>query len=150
MHRTLLLPMCVLVFALSPAAAQAQRITVQEPSLETFGVGTTVSVPDRGRASVAGVGRGAMSRNTFGPFRSGTNMGLSNQATSSGVDVQIQDLAELDQRALNAAARIMVRRGFRALHPPLFPRLGTASAAGTSRCAASFQTRRYVWFMIDP
>ena len=32
-------------------------------------------------------------------------MGLSTQATGSGVDVQIQDLAELDQRALNAAAR---------------------------------------------
>jgi hypothetical protein len=105
MHRTQLLFLPLAVLTLAPAAALAQRITVQEPSFETFGAATTVSVPDRGRASVAGSARAAMSRSTFGPFRSGTNMGLSGQATSSGVDVQIQDLDELDRRALAAAAR---------------------------------------------
>lgn len=105
MHRTSLPIWFLSVLALSPAAAQAQRMTVQEPSFETFGAGTTVSVPDRGRISVAGSSRGAMSRSTFGPFRSGTNMGLSGQATSSGVEVQIHDMAELDQRALAAAAK---------------------------------------------
>jgi len=109
MHRTRWLLLSLGVLALWPGAALAQRMTVQEPSFETFGAGTTVSVPDRGRTSVAGVSRGAASRSTFGPFRSGTNMGLSGQATSSGVEVQIHDMAELDQRALAAAAKS--RRG---------------------------------------
>ena len=87
------------------SAAQAQRLTVQEPVLETFGVGTTVSVPDRGRASLGGVRRSAASRSTFGPLRSGTNVGWSQQASGASVGVYIQDLEEMDRRILADADR---------------------------------------------
>ncbi len=85
--------------------ASAQKLTVQEPSLETFGVGTTVSVPDRGRMSLGGVGRGAASRSMSGPFRRGTSMGLSSQGSGLSVGVRVQDLAELDKATLDAAAK---------------------------------------------
>jgi hypothetical protein len=86
-------------------AAFAQHITVQQPSLETFGVATTVSVPDRGRTSLGGVSRARASRSTygFGPFR--TNMGLSSQTSGAGVGVRIHDLDEMDRQVLNAADR---------------------------------------------
>jgi hypothetical protein len=105
MHRLTIMLACI-VFCLAHARSTfAQRIAVQEPSLETFGVGTTVSAPDRGRVSLGGVSRGKASRSTygFGPFRSRPNMGLSSQATSLGVGVQIHDLAEMDRQALQAA-----------------------------------------------
>ena len=85
--------------------ASAQKITVQEPSLETFGVGTTVSVPDRGRMSLGGMGRGAASRSISGPFRRGTSMGLSSQGSGLSVGVRVQDLAEVDRATLDAAAK---------------------------------------------
>jgi hypothetical protein len=97
---------CVsILLAQFSSRASAQKITVQEPSLETFGVGTTVSVPDRGRMSLGGVGRGAASRSISGPFRRGTSMGLSSQGSGLSVGVRVQDLAELDRATLDAAVR---------------------------------------------
>jgi hypothetical protein len=97
---------CVsILLAQFSSRASAQKITVQEPSLETFGVGTTVSVPDRGRMSLGGVGRGAASRSISGPFRRGTSMGLSSQGSGLSVGVRVQDLAELDRATLDAAAK---------------------------------------------
>lgn len=105
MHRLAMFGVGIAVCLLNACDAFAQRITVQEPAFETFGVGTTVSVPDRGRISLGGVSRGQMSRSTYGygPFRSGANMGLSTQSTSVGVGVRIHDLAEMDRQALRAA-----------------------------------------------
>jgi hypothetical protein len=97
---------CVsMVFVQCSSRASAQKITVQEPSLETFSVGTTVSAPDRGRVSLGGVGRGAASRSISGPFRRGTSMGLSSQGSGLSVGVRVQDLAELDRATLDAAAK---------------------------------------------
>jgi hypothetical protein len=107
----------VAVFLAQAPGAFAQRISVQQPSIETFSVGTTVSAPDRGRVSVGGVGRSRSSRSTFGPFRSGTNMGLSSQSTSLGVGVRIHDLAELDRQARHAAERSRSARDDVALSP---------------------------------
>lgn len=85
-------------------SAQAQIFTVQEPTLETFGVATSVSVPDRGRTSLGGVGRSASSRSMYGgPFRSGTNTGLSTQGTSVGVHAYIHDLPGMDRALLGSA-----------------------------------------------
>ncbi len=106
MRRILIFGGCgCLMMAVRLPAAQAQNLTVQEPTLETFGVGTTVSVPDRGRISVAGSGRSAASRSSFGPLRSGTNIGLSNQASGLSVGATVHDLAEMDRRILAGAER---------------------------------------------
>src|SRR5262245_8685942 len=85
--------------------ARAQHIAVQEPSLETFGVATTVSVPDRGRMSVGGVRRSASARAMYGPVRTGHSMGFSDQGTGLSIQARVHDLAELDQAALEAADR---------------------------------------------
>jgi hypothetical protein len=97
--------------------AYAQRAVVQEPSLESFGVGTTVSAPDRGRISLGGVGRSASSRSIYGPLRHGTSMGLSSQGTGLSVGVRVHDLAEMDRAALEAAGRARrARDDFRLPH----------------------------------
>ena len=105
MHRLTILFACIVFCLVHVRNTFAQHITVQQPSLETFGVGTTVSAPDRGSVSLGGVSRARASRSTygFGPFRSRPNMGLSNQATSLGVGVRIHDLAEMDRQVLRAA-----------------------------------------------
>ena len=86
-------------------AVYAQHAVIQEPSLESFGVGTTVSVPDRGRTSLGGVGRSAASRSMYGPVRHGTSMGLSTQGSGLAVGVRVHDLAEMDREALATADR---------------------------------------------
>ena len=98
--------LAILLEVLSSRAYPQQKITVQEPSLETFGVGTTVSVPDRGRMSLGGAGRSAMSRSMSGPFRRGTSMGLSSQGSGLSVGARVLDLAEMDKAALDAAAKV--------------------------------------------
>jgi hypothetical protein len=89
----------------APLPAFAQRATIQEPSLESFGVGTTVSVPDRGRMKLGGVGRGASGSSVYGPLRSGTNTGRSTQGGSISIGVRIHDLAEMDRQTLELAGK---------------------------------------------
>lgn len=110
MRRIAIFAGCTAVLFVHLPAAHAQRLTVQEPTLETFGVATTVSVPDRGRMHVAGSGRSASSRSMFGPIRSGTNMGLASQAAGLGVGVRIHDKLEMDRNILNAAERTRTTR----------------------------------------
>lgn len=101
---------------LSPA--RAQHIAVQEPSLETFGVATTVSVPDRGRMSLGGVRRSASARAMYGPVRTGHSMGFRDQGTGLSIQARVHDLAELDQAALEAADRTRKAREDVRLAPP--------------------------------
>jgi hypothetical protein len=96
---------CFSFLLVDVCAARAQHITVQEPSLETFGVGTTVSVPDRGRMSLGGVRRSASARAMYGPVRTGHSMGFNDQGTGLNIQARVHDLAELDQAALDAADR---------------------------------------------
>jgi hypothetical protein len=110
MRRLALLTGIICLLAVPASSARAQRVTVQQPTFETFGVGTSVSVPDRGRASLGGVRRSAAARSSRGPIRAGTNIGLSNQATSTGVSVYVQDLAEMDQQVLAQAERSRAAR----------------------------------------
>jgi len=84
-------------------SASAQQFTVQQPSLSSFSVGTTVSVPDRGRALMGGVSRAGSSRSTYGPLRSGTNTGVFAQHSGASAHVTIHDFAEMDRRALSAS-----------------------------------------------
>ncbi|MSR59333.1 MAG: hypothetical protein EXS05_17105 [Planctomycetaceae bacterium] len=87
----------------------AQNITVQQPVIESFTVDTTVSVPDRGRATIGGIGRGASSRTTYGPFRTNTNFGRLTEGSSVSVHAWIHDFDELDRQSLEAARRSKLR-----------------------------------------
>lgn len=139
MHRLTLSLVCTTVCLASACSAFAQKITVQEPAFETFGVGTTVSAPDRGRVSLGGVSRGKISRSTygFGPFRSGTNMGLSSQSTSLGVGVRIHDLAEMDRQALHAAETTRRARNDVSLSPAAERAYETLRAGSSERDLAN-------------
>jgi len=94
---------CVSTLLAAAPAVRAQQFAVQEPSLETFGVGTTVSVPDRGRTSLGGVRRSAAARAMYGPVRTGHSLGLSDQGTGLSLQARVHDLAEMDRAALDAA-----------------------------------------------
>jgi hypothetical protein len=95
---------CILLAA--APAARAQQFAVQEPSLETFGVATTVSVPDRGRTSLGGVRRSAAGRAMYGPIRTGHSMGFSDQGTGLSIQARVHDLAELDRFVLESADNV--------------------------------------------
>jgi hypothetical protein len=84
-------------------AARAQQIAVQQPVIENFAVGTTVSVPDRGSMFLGGVGSAASGRSTYGPLRTNSSFGWSRSASSVSVHVQIHDLAAMDEAVLAAA-----------------------------------------------
>jgi hypothetical protein len=86
-------------------AARGQQFVVQEPTLETFGVGTAVSVPDRGRTSLGGVRRSAAGRSMYGPIRTGHSLGFSDQGTGLSVQARVHDLEEMDRAVLEAAGR---------------------------------------------
>lgn len=89
------------IWVSAPSSALAQ-LSVQQPSFSTFSAATTVSVPDRGRTLVGGMGRAASGRSQYGPFRSGTNYGRSLAGSSVSAHVQIHDFAEMDRRILNS------------------------------------------------
>lgn len=92
----------VLICLISANSAFAQ-IAVQQPVIENFSVGTTVSVPDRGSALLGGVGSAASSRTITGPLRSGTSLGLTRQASTASVHVYIHDFEAMDAALLNSA-----------------------------------------------
>lgn len=84
-------------------AAMAQQIAIQQPVIQNFSVGTTVSVPDRGAAYLGGVGSARSGRITTGPLRSGTALGLERQSSSSSVHVYIHDFEAMDAELLASA-----------------------------------------------
>lgn len=87
---------------LSGGFARAQNITVQQPVIGTFGVNTTVSVPDRGGAYLGGVSQRAAARNSFGPLWSGTSWGEAASAQGASVRVWIHDTPTLDNAVYQA------------------------------------------------
>lgn len=98
---------CVFIVGLvaSSRLASAQQITVQQPVIQHFGVGTTVVVPDGGRVSLGSVGRGADSRSRygFGPLR-GSSAGRRTSQSGMSASATILDMRELDTAILNQAA----------------------------------------------
>ncbi len=92
------------------ASAQAQDRVVQQPVIRQMRVGTSVSVPDRGRAYLGGVSQGAIGTKRFGgPFRSGTNTGREFSNSSQSVAVYIHDFEAMDAALLNAAEESAAR-----------------------------------------
>lgn len=83
--------------------AAAQQVTVQQPVVGVFQVNTTVSVPDRGSAFLGGVRSAASGRSSFGPFRSGSSLGLQRDASTATAHVYIHDLHAMDEALLASA-----------------------------------------------
>lgn len=81
----------------------AQQIAVQQPVIQNFSVGTTVSVPDRGSTYLGGVGAARSGRITTGPFRSGTSLGQERESSASSVHVYIHDFDAIDAELLASA-----------------------------------------------
>src|SRR5688500_11840365 len=89
------------IWSNSPVAAQS--LTVQQPVIDTFGVGTTVSVPDRGGMYLGGVGRAAEARSARGfPLRRGP-LARSASSASLSTGVYIHDFEAMDAAVLEAA-----------------------------------------------
>lgn len=100
-HHLLLASLAV---GLLESTARAQSFAVQQPVFESFGVSTSVSVPDRGRAPVAGAGRAAR-RSYQGLAPAGFRYEQGASTGSMDVGVQIHELEELDRQVLKAAAQ---------------------------------------------
>jgi hypothetical protein len=86
------------------ALAQAPAV-VQLPSFSTFGVNTSVSVPDRGSIPLAGVGRASTGSTAYGPSAGrGNRAAGSNLSTSrSSARASIHDTEALDRDTLARA-----------------------------------------------
>ncbi len=97
----------LVLFALCvvPSTGTAQ-VTVQQPVVSRFGVTTSVSVPDRGRAHLASVSRYAASRSRygFGPAY-GSSVGRSLSTSSLSVSVRVHDLNAMDAYLLSNDGR---------------------------------------------
>lgn len=101
-------------------SARAQQVTVQQPVVETFGVQTSVLVPDRGTIFLGGVSRAAEARSTFGPypFRAGSSVGRELHSSGASATVWIHDLAAMDEYLLG----LDTGRAPHDLHPAITPR----------------------------
>jgi hypothetical protein len=88
----------------APAAAQ-QAATIQLPSYSSFGVSTTVSVPDRGSMSLGGVGRSSTGSTAFGPGFGPRSRAFGRQTSASSVTVHttIHDFDAMDKQLLGQA-----------------------------------------------
>lgn len=94
------------VFFAGRASAQAPSV-VQLPSFSFFTVDTTVSVPDRGTASLGGIGRSSSGSTAFGPGLGPANRGFGSSLSSSNVTMRasIHEFDALDRATLRRAAR---------------------------------------------
>ena len=78
------------------------QVTIQQPVFRAFSANTTVSVPDRGAAFIAGIKRAGDSRNSFGfgPFRPGSSVGTFREQANLSAGVWIHDFAAMDRDVL--------------------------------------------------
>ena len=97
---------CVLV----ATPAFAQRITVQQPVVETFSVDTVVSVPDRGRLFLGGIGGSASSTSDYGFAPGGSSVGGFTTHSGMDVGVYIHDLDAMDEFLLSQPTRFNTSR----------------------------------------
>lgn len=88
---------CALILVAEHASAQ---VTIQRPVFEQFSIGTTVSVPDRGRIQLGGIKRATSFRRQYGFFQPGSSIGHSRSYTGMSAGVYIMDLAEMDRMIL--------------------------------------------------
>jgi hypothetical protein len=79
-----------------PVAAQ-QGVTLQLPTFSFFSVATTVVVPDRGGAYMAGVGRVGSGSSRFGRPGGGQAFGFERNAAGLHASAHIHDLRGIDE-----------------------------------------------------
>jgi len=99
--------MIICLMAVHIETAEAQAVRIQQPIVQQFSMGTTLTVPDRGSALLGGIRSGAIHSRQSGPFRSGSRYGHSFQSSTSSVGVYIHDFEAMDQMLLNSAPRIL-------------------------------------------
>lgn len=101
----MLLAGCAIEFCAASASAQAPAV-VQLPSISTFGVNTSVSVPDRGSVSLGGVGRSSIGSTAYGPAfgRGNRSFGRNLSGSTTAVRARIHDLDALDRETLQQAS----------------------------------------------
>lgn len=124
MNRTTPTLFALVIGMLAAANAHAQQIAVQQPVVERFSVGTTVSMPDRGSMLLGSVGSAASGRNVAGPFRSGYGIGREARHSSMTAHVYIHDFAAMDEALLNEPTGVTTS----SIEPRLRERLSRSSA----------------------
>ena len=82
--------------------AFGQQIAVQQPTVGTTSVSTSVIVPNGGRAYLGGVSSAQSGRSRYGFYQPGSSIGLSRSSNSMSVGVTIIDLREMDEAILNS------------------------------------------------
>ncbi|GIX04790.1 MAG: hypothetical protein KatS3mg114_0659 [Planctomycetaceae bacterium] len=113
------------------------QITVQQPVITSFGMRTSVSVPDRGHAVVGGTSSLQMGRQRQG-FGPNSALGYEARRSQVHVSVFIHDLRAMDEALLAEGAALQARisggdevgRGMRSRGGPTLSRradLGSAS-----------------------
>lgn len=114
----LFLLLIVLVPLDSYAQAPAVQV-VQQPVVRHFSLGTSVSVPDGGRAYLGGVSRSATGRKSSGLLRTGTSSGFEMSNASQSASVTVLDFEAMDQALLESGERIAAARAAnkRQIHP---------------------------------
>lgn len=98
--RTCLLGCLAVLFVAGEAAAQ----TIQLPSFSSFGVNTTVVVPDSGGAFITRDRRSYQNLNSFRGFTPIRGRGISRQTTGIGITAQIHDPAAADAALLSRSS----------------------------------------------
>ena len=99
--------MLICLMTVLTETAEAQVVRIQQPIVQQFSAGTTVTVPDRGSALLGGVQSGAVYSRQSGPFRAGSTYGHSFHCSTSSVSVYIHDFEAMDQMLLNSAPRVL-------------------------------------------
>ena len=87
------------------SSAQAQNVTVQQPVMRNFSVGTTVVAPDRGGSYVGGIRRAADGRFRGGLFPQPAALGREVSGANVTTHVWIHDLRAMDEELLSSAPR---------------------------------------------
>ncbi|HEY0981639.1 hypothetical protein [Schlesneria sp.] len=97
---------CFLAIGLFVARTASAQLAVQQPVVSETGVGTVVSVPDRGEVFLGGVSSAQSGRIQNGPLPTVTSRGFSRQATSMSARVFIHDLQAMDEAILNSSSPV--------------------------------------------
>ncbi len=91
----------IVLFGSAELFAQGPAIAVQQPVVGVTGVATTVSVPDRGRATLGSVSRAASGRTSAGFGLKNRGRFAESSQTSISVGVTIHDFEAMDRAALS-------------------------------------------------
>jgi hypothetical protein len=89
---------CIMMLAQDVSAQQQQ--VVQQPTLRTFSVNTSVLAPDQGSASLGGLRSSSSQRSQRGPWNSRSPVNNRWSASGASVVVSIIDLKEMDRAIL--------------------------------------------------